>query len=286
MLRVRFVAQDELPLLARGIQDSYPEDVQTCEQVLVGLRRDLNELDIWWGACLVALEDQRPVGVLVGARRDKTLLIQRLGVVPRFKGQGLETRMLEMLTEKMRTEGVERLIAEVPLGALECVFEQAGFEPHAEYQDLELIQPLPTLLAPASVHDYSVEELLADPGLWHGESHAWTRSYRTLHARRGMLQGSGLSTGGRLIAALIHGRDECLEHHNLWRFGRLSGDHGLATLSLLVRVVLAGLTGPVRIPRLYSGEVPSELVAGWGFVPVRTYLRYRCFLRPPRGVDP
>lgn len=285
MLCVRFVAQDELPLLARGIQDCYAEEAQTSEQVLAGLRRDVAELDIWWGGCLVALEDQQPVGVLVGARRDKSLLIQRLGVLPRCKGQGLEQRMLGLLTEKMRAEGVERLIAEVPQGALEHVFEQAGFEPHAEYQDLEQILPLSTLRAPAAVHDYSVEELLAYPGLWHGESHAWARSYRTLHARRGSLQGSGLSTGGRLIAALIHGKDERHEHHNLWRFGRLSGDHGLATLSLLVRVVLAGLNGPVRIPRMYSGEVPIELVAGWGFAPVRTFLRYRQFLQPPKGAD-
>ncbi len=286
MLKVRFIAQDELPLLARGLERSYPEEAQAHELVLAGLRRDVTELDVWWGGCLVALDEQEPIGVLVGARRDKSALIQRMGLAAPYKGKGLQARMLAMLADRMRGHGVERLIAEVPLGDMEQVFDLRGFEPHAQYQDLERTRIRETLLAPSAVQEYTVEELLAYPGLWGGESHAWTRSYRTLHARRERLQGAGLSTGGRLIAALIHGRDDCSTHHNFWRFGRLSGDHGLASLSLLVRAVLAGLDGPVRIPRMYSGEVPPELVSGWGFAPVRTFLRYRQYLKPPPGAEP
>ena len=62
---------------------------------------------------------------------------------------------------------------------------------------------------------------------------------------------------------------------NIRRFGRLSGGHGLSALSLLVRVLTGDQEVPLRISRMHNGEVPMDLVAGWGFVPTRTYMRYR-----------
>lgn len=287
MIQARFVGQDEIPLLARGLQQCYTtSELDQTAYALDQLRRDVNEQDVWWGASMVAEVSDQVAAVLIAARRENTAFIYRMAVQDTYKGRGLEAQMLEKLSAKMASHGVERIIAEVPLDGPEWVFEQQGYEPMTQFQDLILTSPPCALTASNPLQECPVEELLAYPGLQSGEIHAWSRSYRTLHNRRADLRGMGLAVKGRLMAALIYDRDNKDGYHNLWRFGRITGGHGLAALGLLVRTVVVGLEGPVRIPKMYGGEVPPEMVVGWGFRPVRTYLRYRAFLKKPKGETP
>lgn len=277
MVQLRFARQDELALLAHAVSRCYSEKHPDKPRYNVEqLRYEVETLGVWWPGCLLAEDDTgEVVGVLLTARRDKKALIHRFSVHESHEHQGLEERMLKAHLEHLGKEGIKQVYAEVPEDGPTDLFEHQSYEPLMRLQDLEQQGGLIAVEALNFVQRFAVEELIAFPGLWSTEVYSWSRSYKTLHACRDRLSGMGLMSRGRLVAAIIYDTHPVNGACNIRRFGRLSGGHGLSSLSLLVRVLTGDQDVPLRISRMHAGEVPMDLVAGWGFVPTRTYMRYR-----------
>src|SRR5713101_3489761 len=111
----RFCRPDDLTLIIRAINACYlmhypDEPAMTAER----LKEQMTLFDVRPGNCMVALERQQPVGVVVSTRRDSGVWIQALGCQPAFQRRGIATQLVEALLRKIAIQRAPLVTVDVP----------------------------------------------------------------------------------------------------------------------------------------------------------------------------
>ena len=105
----RFCRPDDLTLIIRAINACYlmhyPDEPAMTEE---RLKEYTTLFHVRPGNCMVALERQQPVGVVVSTKRDYGVWIQALGCQPAFQRRGIATQLLEALVRKIAIQRADR----------------------------------------------------------------------------------------------------------------------------------------------------------------------------------
>ena len=111
----RFCRPDDLTLIIRAINACYlmhyPDEPAMTEE---RLKEHMTLFQVRPGNCMVALERQQPVGVVVSTKRDYGVWIQALGCQPAFQRRGIATQLLEALVRKIAIQRAPLVTVDVP----------------------------------------------------------------------------------------------------------------------------------------------------------------------------
>lgn len=290
----RFCRPDDIPFLVRAVNECYvPHFPGTPPMSVEAFRREMKELDLWPSSCLVAADDERPVAVLTGTKREDETLISRIGVRPGETGREHGGHLVTSLSQKLAVLGPPRLIAEVPgeLARVARFFERLGWRREATFTDWRrpaaagALEPVP----PGLVALATVDELAASGALAAPPGAAWPRTRRTLLNRRESLLGLAVASPDRIEAWVVYdpaaetgppgGEAGPLE---VVGFGAADEERRELLLGALLRHLIAAAAPgrPVRLARLAEGELPEPFLAGLGFAPDREYHRYAAEAKP------
>ncbi len=111
----RFCRPDDIPFLVRAVNECWaPHFPGTPPLTVEGFRREMKELDLWPSSSMVAADDETPVAVLTGTKREEETLISRIGVRPGETRKGHGGHLVTSLSQKLAVLGPPRLVAEVP----------------------------------------------------------------------------------------------------------------------------------------------------------------------------
>jgi GNAT superfamily N-acetyltransferase len=200
MAGYRFCRSDDIPLLVDAYNACWvphfgPDSVSTVE----GFKRGIRELGLWSSSCMVAFEADEPIGVLIGAKRDREAnCVHRLAVKPGWQGRGHGRHLLTSLADKAAILGPPRLVAEIPAEwtAMRSFFEKTGFVEEARYADFVRAAAAPAGADPrdelvvSTTLDELVESGAFDPQL----RRPWARSVASLRAKGEALVGLAIAT--------------------------------------------------------------------------------------------
>ena len=115
MSSYRFCRPDDLTLIIRAINACYlmhyPDAPAMTEE---RLKEHMTLFHVRPGNCMVALERQQPVGVVVSTKRDYGVWIQALGCQPAFQRRGIATQLIEALVRKIAIQRAPLVTVDVP----------------------------------------------------------------------------------------------------------------------------------------------------------------------------
>ncbi|RMH22433.1 MAG: GNAT family N-acetyltransferase [Acidobacteria bacterium] len=278
----RFCRPDDVPLLVRAIDACFGVHFPDLPPATVaGFRAEMKELAVWPSNCMVALQGEEPIAVLIGTKREREVLVLRLGVRPDHQRQGHASHLLASLSQKLAVLGPERLIAEVPLeapGAMEC-FTANQYREECRYRDWRRA-PAPLgevpdeLILPITAGELAEQGALEIP---HGVS--WERSRDTLLARQDRLRGAAIAME-RIDAFVLYRHDGG---------GTVDVDAAVCRddgrrevlLGLLLRwLARRHPASALRLPKLAGDELPPALLHGLGFEAGPTYARLAAVATP------
>lgn len=205
----RFCRPDDIPFLVRAVNECFvPHFPGTPAMSVEAFRREMKELDLWPSSCLVAADDERPIAVLTGTKREDETLISRIGVRPGETGREHGGHLVTSLSQKLAVLGPPRLVAEVPgeLPRVARFFERLGWRREATFTDWRRPpsagagEPVPPgLVVPATVDELAASGALAAP-----PGAAWPRTRRTLLNRRESLFGLAVASPDRIEAWVVY----------------------------------------------------------------------------------
>src|SRR5438093_1434252 len=111
----RFCRPDDLPLIIRAINACYlmhyPDTPTMTDE---RLKEHMTLFAVRPGNCMVALERQQPVGVVVSTKRDYGAWIQAVGCQPAFQRRGIATQLVEALLRKIAIQRAQVVTVDVP----------------------------------------------------------------------------------------------------------------------------------------------------------------------------
>ncbi|MDJ0842393.1 MAG: GNAT family N-acetyltransferase [Acidobacteriota bacterium] len=257
--------------------------VQTCynchfpDEPLMDLGRiktEATEINVWASSCMVAIEGNDPVAVVVGAKREGETLIRRIGVHPDRRGDDLGSHLLRSLSAKLAIVGPPKLIAEVP-DDLKVVgfFERLGFGRETDLVDYvspEQMEPVPET---GAVQPVPVRDLLTQTGLWRQKPEAWDRAESTLKNRKDKLTSYALLSPEQIEAAVILRQDPDTNKREIVRFGCKNSQTVSTFLPLLIRHGFQN-HGRLHIPKLHPKELPPRILTDLGFTETRRHGKY------------
>ena len=277
----RFCRTDDIPFLCDALNACYfvhfPDEAELSTD---DFKREIRELGVWCSSCMVASSgDGDPIGVVIGAKRERETLIHRVGVRPGSQRQGHARHLLDSLSQKLSVLGPPRIVAEVPddLPAVRCLFEAVGYRAEQRFADFTLSEPLAPPAAAGEVDQVSLDDLLRHGELDPGLARSWERSLPTLQNRKDQLQGLAIASDARVEAYALF-RD--LPRHGQREIVALGGatSEGLADarvlLEIVVRVACQAGALAVTVPKLSAEEMPWVDLESLGFRRARTYIRY------------
>ena len=264
----RFCRPDDLTLLVRAINDCYQthypdEPVMTTER----LKDHMTVFAVRPGNCMVALERQLPVGVVVSTRRDTGVWIQAIGCQVPFQRQGLAAQLLEALVRKVAIQRAPQVTVDVPTTNTPALrlFESVAFTVRGRsisYRGHLAASPGVS----GQVSTVSPPDLLTDYTPWHPIPACWERDAASLAGYGTLPQGYAYTAQGTVQGYLIHWGTTILD---LALAPQAEASHVLA--ALLGRMQAAGCT------RATLAKVPEEDPIGsaltrLGFTPTAEYL--------------
>jgi len=285
MTAYRFCRPDDIPLLVRAVNECFvPHFPALSELTVEDFRREMKELDLWPSNSMVAMLGEEPVAVLTATKREREVLVRRLGVRRGFERGGHGSHVLTSLSQKLAVLGPPRLVAEVPGGRpdLEAFFTVAGWQQEATLTDWarppgDLPEPVPEGL----VIPVTVENLEAHGALAAGEGAAWERSRETLMQRGERLAGLAIASPERFEAWLLAEEGRPGARVEIWAATAADPARREVLLAVLLRELLHRHPGSeIRLPKLLAGEVPEGLLEGLGFTPQARYHRWAAQARP------
>ena len=275
MVSFRFLRPDDLPLIAEAINVCYNVHFPTLPPVtLESLKREVNELNVWASSCMIAQEGSRPIAILVGAKREGTTLIHRIGVHPDYQGQEHGTHLVSSLKAKLAIVGPPELRVEIPTDMPRVVsfFTRLGFRQQTTLTDWVATKPLPPVPETGAIQKVTMDDLLAFEDLWHPEPPAWTRARTTLINRKADLDCVALLSVDRVEAFLIH------EGPIVHRIGRAGSPNDARYIELLLRHL--SKQNWIRIPKLVANELLVTILPKLAFTPARSYVLGIAFAMP------
>ena len=108
MAGYRFCRSDDIPLLVAAHNACWvphfgAEQAMTVES----FKRGVRELGLWASSCMVAFADDEPIGILIGAKRDRDAnCVHRLAIRPGYERLGHGRHLLTSLANKSNHHNV------------------------------------------------------------------------------------------------------------------------------------------------------------------------------------
>ncbi len=276
-----------MPRLVRAINECYnchfPENPPL---TLDDLQSEVRELSVWPSNCMIAWQGEDPIAVSIATKREREVLVQRVGVRPGCQRQGHGRHLVTSLSQKLAVLGPSRLIAEIPKGwEVSTAFLKAcGYQPETVYADFVLEAPLPPIQSPGAIIPVTVQELL-DNGLLGSEADqkqdcSWQRQTTTLLQRKDELSGLAIASPDCIEAFFLQRRCPGRGGSEIVRLGVQDENHGELFLSLLLRAVSSAEAFPVHFPRLSPSEFGFAHLESLGLRPVGNSIRYAATAKP------
>jgi GNAT superfamily N-acetyltransferase len=269
----RFCRTDDVSLLVEAHNLCCARPGEATAMTAADFKRAVKELDLWASSCMVALEGDEPVGVLMSAKRNGTSLIFRIGVREDHRRRGHGRHLLSSLARKLAILGPPGIVAEVPLAwpGARSFFATCGYVETARYADFVRRPPFSP-----SGSDGIVNPALADvveSGAFDPEiPRSWERDLRTLSTRSAELRGLAVASDVRMEAWLL-ARETPSAGVEIAALGHAGGEAGGALLRALVERLGAERNEPITVSRIGEREVPFSLLEEWGFERAAEYSR-------------
>lgn len=284
----RFCRPDDVPFLVRAVNECFDVHFPGRPPLTVdGFRREMKHLDLWPSSSMVAADDDVPVAVLTGTKRDDEVLVSRIGVRPGDERQGHCGHLLTSLGQKQAVLGPPRLAVEVPAsrpGVL-AFFHALGWKDEAVYTDRvcemeggDRVEPVPdglaALIGPATVAQLDAAGALASQAGANGTGAppAWERRIESLRGRSEALQGTALASPDRIEGWVLWEDVEGTQEVAAW--GTAGPERRGTVLELLLRhLVTARPASVLRLVKAGEDEVPDEVARAVGLHPAERYHR-------------
>ena len=258
----RFCRTDDIPLLVDAFNDC---GAPTAERWTVEeFKRGVRELGLWASSSMLAFDGERPIGVLLGAKRDDANLVYRIIVREEYRRRGHGRHLLESLRDKVAILGPPRLLAEIDAEAAAArrFFENAGFIAESRYVDFVAagsfagISEGQAAVMPVAAAEILDAEEIAVP-------RAWERSVDVIRKRAADTDGAAIATDA-VEAYVLHRGHEIVA----------LGGRRPELLRLVLAVVERRAGAPLRIPRLSEAELPFAAAEALGFRAETEYIGY------------
>jgi GNAT superfamily N-acetyltransferase len=198
----RFCRTDDVALLV----DTYercrgPELADDPPLTVKAFKKAAREIGLWASSCMLAIEGDEAVGVLLGAKNAAGNFVRRIAVRPDHQRRGHGRHMLESLRNKVAILGPPRLTAEVPAAWSDACrfFERAGFSEETRYTDLIVDH---SSAAPSGLAEPLSTDDLAPPG-----STAWEHSVEVLRRRTQQLEALAIASDVQIEAQAVYQRE-------------------------------------------------------------------------------
>jgi ribosomal protein S18 acetylase RimI-like enzyme len=276
----RFCRTDDLALLVEAYNACWlPHFPGESSLTIDQLKRTVRDLNLWASSSMLALEDNRPVGCLLGAKRSEANFVYRIAMLPGHERRGHGRHLLTSLAQKVAILGPPRLLAEVPAqwDGARGFFERCGFQVEARYADFVLAEAFKHdegERASSAVIPITFDELLESAALDESAVRSWERSVATLRNRRRELGGLAVASDVRIEAHLLHRIDDATEACEIVALGAASESPGRALLALLIRALRREERRPIRIPKVSEGELTFATLRSFGFRIEREWVGY------------
>ena len=285
----RFCRPDDIPLLVEAVNRCYDVHFPNNPPLtLEDFKREVKHLNLWSSSCMLALDNDDPVGVLIAAKRDVSSLILRLGIQPDFRGHDYGSHLVTSLKDKMAVLGPPLLTVVLPdkRKDLCAFFEKLEFKARWNYLDFATSTPLnppssSELIIPVEVEDLdhrylvnakednqNVEALLA-----------WERRTQSLINRKKEIKGIGIPDMDGIAAYLFYYKDESENVDlqspiSIFGLGCKSKEKETIMLGLLIKYVSTSISPAINIPKLSAHEVDFSFLEILGFRRTQSYTEY------------
>lgn len=268
MAGYRFCRTDDVPLLVGAFNACANSLEMPFEALSVERFKELSRhLDLWTSSCMIALAQDEPIAVLLAAKREEANLILSVLVHAQHQRQGHGRHLLTSLGQKMAILGPPRLLAELPESAqlARRFFEACGYRHETTLCDSARhggAAPLDELAA--LVGDATFDELHGAGVLEGTAARCWERAAESLWNRRSELRAKAIVAAGRLEAHLLY-RQSAGGGAEIAAFGCADPARAAPLATLLLRALVAEISGPVRFPKVHAEEVPTPALEAAGF---------------------
>ncbi|MEE8586660.1 MAG: GNAT family N-acetyltransferase, partial [Acidobacteriota bacterium] len=106
----RFCRPDDMPRLVQAINECYNAHFPGNPPLtLDNFQREVRELNVWPSNCMIAWRGEEPIAVSIATKREREVLVQRVGVRPGHQRQGHGLHLVTSLSQKLAVLGPSRL---------------------------------------------------------------------------------------------------------------------------------------------------------------------------------
>jgi len=284
MVAYRFCRSDDIPLLVDGYnrcwRAHFPYDPELDR---AGFKRWIRDIQLWTSSCMVASDDDGPLGVLLGCKRDDATLIWRLAVHPLRQREGHARHLLTSLSSKLAILGPPTLKVELPESRpeLDRVFSACGYsvidKPGPSTSADWVLEQTPLAAPPAMVIPFTVDDLLANHSFDPTIRRSWQRGLPALETQSGEITGLAVASFDGIEAFLLAREGDPDE---IVSFGSTEADRAEVNLRTLLAAWIEHHGGRVSISRVTDEEVSPELLHELGFRKTETYREWTTTARP------
>lgn len=207
MIRLRTCTSADTALLVQALNECLYRGYRF--KVVMTARRFLDDSrvhDVDLDATFLALDDERPVGVALTARRGPLAWIAGMGVHPDLRGRGLGTELMRRVRERLPALGVRTILLEVlhDNAPARACYERAGFVSTRRYYCFRGTAGQAGGAGGSSVSTRPPAELISLYEELHDVEQCWQRGLETLRLRGGQLAGLAVAPGGSVAASLVY----------------------------------------------------------------------------------
>ncbi len=264
----RFCRPDDLTLIVRAINECYrmhypDEPAMTAER----FKAQMTLFDVRPGNCMVALERQQPVGVVVSTKRDYGAWIQAVGCQPTFQRRGIATQLVEALLRKIAIQRAPVVTVDVPLDNAPAVqfFAALDFTVRGRYVSYQGLVPEATRIT-GRIEPVPAPDLLGYYAQFHTVPACWERHVASLAGYGALPQGYACYTQDTVQGYLIYWHNTILDLAIAPQ-----ADPEQVSAALLGQLRTAGMAH-TTLAKVPEGEIIGPALVRLGFTPVRDYL--------------
>ncbi len=264
----RFCRPDDLTMIVRAINDCYhmhypDEPAMTAER----FKEHMTLFAVRPGNCMVALERQQPIGVVVSTKRDCGVWIQALGCQPAFQRRGIATQLVEALLRKIAIQRAPLVTVDVPTTNTPALrfFEAVQFTVRGRYVSYQGLLTEMTGI-PGNVEVVPAPDLLPYYPQFHTAPACWERNAESLAAYGALPQGYAYYAQDTIQGYLIHWGNTILDLTIAPQ-----ADAEQVSAALLGRMRSVGCT-QATLTKIPEGEPIGPVLARLGFTPTADYL--------------
>ena len=264
----RFCRPDDLTLIVRAINECYrmhyPDEPAMTEE---RFKAQMTLFDVRPGNCMVALERQQPVGVVVSTKRDYGAWIQAVGCQPAFQRRGIATQLVEALIRKIAIQRAPVVTVDVPADNAPAVqfFAALDFTVRGRYVSYQGLVPEATRIT-GRIEPVPAPDLLGYYAQFHTVPACWERHVASLAGYGTLPQGYACYTQDTVQGYLIYWHNTILDLAIAPQ-----ADTEQVSAALLGQLRIAGIAH-TTLAKVPEGETIGPALVRLGFTPVRDYL--------------